>query len=286
MASIPSRVRERLSAGIKRFQPVLASAQSRDVNESDTVIIITDMLSEVFGYDKYSEITSETAIRGTYCDLAVKLNGSLVFLVEAKAIGQDLKDAFLKQAVDYAANQGIDWVVLTNGILWRIYKVAFSKPIDQELIAEINVLAVDPKDEDHLSYLFLLSKEGWMKTALSEYFDQKQALSRFCMAAVVLSEPLLKVIRKQLKVLSPDVKIDLEQIKHVLEQEVFKREVVEGEKAQEACKRLTKLLAKAAKTNAKGESDTETVVHSPPVAAVTIVAPAPAITSPPPAPPA
>jgi predicted type IV restriction endonuclease len=242
------------------------------------------MLSEVFGYDKYSEVTSETAIRGTYCDLAVKLNGSIAFLVEAKAIGQDLKDAYLKQAVDYAANQGIDWVVLTNGILWRIYKVVFSKPIDQELIAEVNFSALDPKEEDHLSHLFLLSKEGWMKTALSEYFDQKQALSRFCMAAVVLSEPLLKAIRKQLKVLSPDVKIDLEQIKHVLEQEVFKREVVEGEKAQEACKRLAKLLAKAAKANAK-EGETETIPHSPAVPAATIVAPPPPITSPP-APPA
>ena len=76
MANIPVKVADRLASSIKRFQPVLASAQSRDVNESDTVIIITDMLSDVFGYDKYSEVTSETAIRGTYCDLAVKLNGT------------------------------------------------------------------------------------------------------------------------------------------------------------------------------------------------------------------
>jgi hypothetical protein len=27
----------------------------------------------VFGFDKYSEITSEQAIRGTFCDLAVPL---------------------------------------------------------------------------------------------------------------------------------------------------------------------------------------------------------------------
>lgn len=68
---------------------------------------------------KYSEVTSETAIRGTYCDLAIKVNGALQFLLEAKAIGQELKDTCLKQAVDYAANQGLDWVVLTNGILSR-----------------------------------------------------------------------------------------------------------------------------------------------------------------------
>jgi hypothetical protein len=37
---------------------------------SDTVIIVTDVLAEVFGYDKYSELTAEFAISGTYCDLA------------------------------------------------------------------------------------------------------------------------------------------------------------------------------------------------------------------------
>ena len=284
MASIPSKVRDRLSSGIKRFQPVLASAQSRDVNESDTVIIITDMLSEVFGYDKYAEVTSETAIRGTYCDLAVKLNGSLAFLIEAKAIGQDLKDAYLKQAIDYAANQGIDWVVLTNGMLWRIYKVIFSKPIDQELIAEINFTTLDPRDEDHLSLLFLLSKEGWIKTALHEYFDQKQALSRFCLAAVVLSEPLLKAIRKQLKALSPDVKIDIEQIQHVLEHEVFKREVVEGDKAQEACRRLSKLLSKAAKANAKDDENVESAPAPASAAAPIAASSATSVSSPPVAP--
>ena len=134
MPQVPSRVAERLSAGIKRFQPVLASAKARDVNESDTVIVVTDMLAEVFGYDKYSEITSETAIRSTWCDLAIKIEGAIEYLVEVKAIGLELKDSYTKQAVDYSANQGTDWVILTNAESWRIYKVTFAKPIDHELV--------------------------------------------------------------------------------------------------------------------------------------------------------
>ncbi len=103
MANIPAKVSVRLTAGLKKFQPILARAKSRDVNESDTVILITDTLSEVFGYDKYSQITSEQAIRGTYCDLAVKLDSKITVLIEAKAIGHELKDHHVKQAVDYAA---------------------------------------------------------------------------------------------------------------------------------------------------------------------------------------
>src|SRR5262245_26978916 len=104
MAQIPSRVVERLQTGIKRFQPILASAKARDVHESDTIIIVTDMPPDIFAYDKYSEITSECAIRGTWCDLGIKIEGEFQYLLEVKAIGVDLKDAHVKQAVDYSAN--------------------------------------------------------------------------------------------------------------------------------------------------------------------------------------
>lgn len=50
MPSIPKRVEDRLSAGVKKFQPVLALASSNNVNESDTVVILNDLLAEVFGY--------------------------------------------------------------------------------------------------------------------------------------------------------------------------------------------------------------------------------------------
>ena len=130
MASIPKKVAERLVIGIKRFQPILAAARARDVGEADTVTIIKDMLSDVFGYDKYSELTSEFSIRGTYCDLATKIDGVLQTLIEVKAIGLDLKDQHVKQGIDYAANQGVDWVLLTNGMCWRVYRLTFAKPID------------------------------------------------------------------------------------------------------------------------------------------------------------
>lgn len=73
MPNIPKKVAERLSAGLKRFQPILAASKARDDGEGDTVMIVTDMLAEVFGYDKYADVTAEYAIRGTYCDLATRL---------------------------------------------------------------------------------------------------------------------------------------------------------------------------------------------------------------------
>jgi hypothetical protein len=244
MPQIPNKVAERLAAGIKRFQPILASAKSRDVGESDTVIIVTDMLSEVFGYDKYSEITSETSIRGTWCDLAIKLDGAIEFLIEVKAIGSDLKDSHTKQAVDYSANQGTDWVILTNGETWRIYKVTFAKPITHELVLEINCSQLNPKKSSDIELLYHLTREGWLRSALGEFHTQQQALSRFFLGAMVLSNPVLEVIRRELRRLSPDVRITAEQIKSALVQEVLKREVVEGEKADEAKKKVNKAASR------------------------------------------
>jgi hypothetical protein len=257
MANIPSKVEARLVAGIKKFQPILTDAQKRDVNESDTVIIITDMLSEIFGYDKYSELTSEKNIRGSFCDLATKVENIVQSLIEAKAINQELKDGFVRQAVDYASNEGVDWVVLTNGIFWRVYKVTFTKPIDHELILEINFLALTQHNPVDLDQLFLLTKESWSKSALSDYYDQKQALSKFSISAAILSDSVLSVIRRELRRLSPDVKIDVEQIRSVLEQEVLKREVVEGEKAEEAHKRIARANNRVLKNKAGKESADE-----------------------------
>lgn len=254
MAPIPTKVAERLIGGIKKFQPILSSAKSRDINESDTVLILTDMLSEIFGYDKYSEITSEFAIRGTYCDLATRVDGKILFLVEAKAIGMELKDAFIKQAVDYASNLGIDWVILTNGVLWRVYKISFTKPIEHELILEFDFLSLNTKNAEHLDVLWLLSREGWLKSLLEEFHEQKQVLSRFSIGALLLSDSILDSIRKELKKISPDIKIEREQIKKVLTQEIIKRDVLEGEKAQEAAKNITRAMNRVAKAKEKSKT--------------------------------
>lgn len=259
MANVPTKVYDRLSTGIKKFQPILNTAKSRDVNESDTVIIITDMLSEIFGYDKYSEITSEFTVRSTYCDLAIKLDSKLAFLIEVKAVGLELKDSFVKQAVDYAANQGIDFVVLTNGVLWRVYKISFTKPIDQELVFEFDFLSLSHKNSDDIERLSLLSKEGWLKSFLYEYHSQKQALSKFFLSALILSDPITDVIKRELRKISPDVKVTSEQIRDVIQLEVLKREVMEGDKADEAKKKINKVFNKISKNKNTKQTLSETV---------------------------
>ena len=240
MPTIPTRVADRLRTGLKGFQTIVQTAKTRDVNESDTAVIIRDMLSDVFGYDKYSEITSEYAVKGTFCDLATKIDGKIQALIEIKAVGTELKDSHTRQAIDYAVNEGTEWVVLTNAVRWRIYRVVFGKPIDQELVLEFDLLGLNNKKDEDLEKIFLLAKEGWNKSALEEFETYRQALSRFVVAATLTTDPILRLVRRQLRNLAPDAKLDVDQIRTVLVQEVLKRDVIEGEKAEEARKRVSR----------------------------------------------
>lgn len=259
--AIPKKVADRLSAGLKRFKPVLDSAKTRDVNESDTSMIVTDMLADVFGFDKYNEITREYAIRGTYCDLATKIDGKLQTLIEVKAIGVPLRENHIKQAVDYAANQGVEWVVLTNGQVWKVFSVSFSKPISADLVLELDMLALNHNDDDAHEDLFLLSKEGVQRSGLDAYNDQLRVRSRFNLAAIIMSDPILHAIRRELKRLSPDVRISVDEIREALSHEVIKRDTIEGEKAAEAQKMVNRAASKALRQRkAKGDDNADTGV--------------------------
>jgi hypothetical protein len=62
---------------------------------------------------------------------------------------------------------------------------------------------------------------------------------------MVLSDPVVDVIRRELRRVSPDVRIETEQIREVLSSEVVKREVMEGDKAGEARKKIARVASKA-----------------------------------------
>ena len=202
MANIPKKADDRITKNVGKFQRVLKIAKDRDVNEADTVIIVGDILSEVFGFDKYIEVTSEFAIRGTYCDLAIKTNGKIQYLIEVKAIGLDLKEHHLRQVVDYGANQGVQWVILTNGILWEIYRIRFEKPLNYDLVSSFNFLELNPRKADDQEKIFLLCKEGLTKAVREDYYEHVQSVNRFVIGAIILSDEVVNVIRRELRKLS------------------------------------------------------------------------------------
>lgn len=255
MINIPKKVEERIRAGLKEFSKILEDAKARDINETDTVTIIKDMLFSIFGYDKYKEITSEFAIRGTYCDLAVKIKEKPHLLIEVKAIGIELKTAHLRQAIDYAAKAGIDWVLLTNGICWKLNKVIFSKPVNNEVIFDIDFNNLNIRDKKEIDKIFLLTKEAADKDAISAYHRVRQLKNKYVVAAVLTSEASRNNIKKVFNLLSKEVKITEEEIYQMLINDLLKREVIESDLMKQAGFTVKRLLQKRGNKQKKEISD-------------------------------
>ena len=236
---IPSKVMDRFTDNITVFQKVLQNARDRDVNESDTVTIVKDMLASVMGFDKYEEVTSEYSIRGTYCDLATKLDGAVRYLVEVKAIGLALKENHLRQVVSYGSSQGVPWVVLTNGIIWEVYRIKFEQPVSHEFVFGLNFSELSVRKPDDIEKLFLLCREGVQKSAIDDFHAFAQIVNRFTIAAIISSDPVLAVLRRELQRLEPDSRVTTDDIRAILP-DVLKRDVTEGEEAGAARKRVFK----------------------------------------------
>lgn len=254
MIKLKQTVMDRYTKGIRKYKKILEKAVDADINESDTVTIITDILADVFGFEKFDHITSEYAIKKTFCDLAIKIDGKLKLLVECKAIGMNLKNDFVKQATNYAANEGIEWVVLTNGVEWQIYNIVFSQPIENKLIAKFNLTNIDTKNESDLALLCCISIEAFKKNAkytLQDLKEHKEILNKYILGQLIMSDPLLDAMRKQLKKLAPELKTNNEDIKEIIVSEILKRDILESEDANEAKKKHAKMLRASVKTKSK-----------------------------------
>lgn len=251
MFKLPKKFVDRVNGTIKKYQKVALSHQKADVAEADTVTLVKDILSDVFGYDKYEELTSEHQIKATYCDLAIRVAGQLRLLVEVKSAGSSLADNHLRQVIDYGAHQGIHWVILTNSVEWRLIRIYVAHQISHEEVCRFNLTEVNPKNSEHLGQLYLFAKEGLSTDAMDAFHQQAQLFNRFTVAQILRSEPVLAVARRELRRLFPDLKIGQDALANLIEAEVLKREAIEGEKAKEASVRIRKAQTKLDKARKK-----------------------------------
>jgi hypothetical protein len=261
MAKFPKKFVDRVASRIKHFQSIASTQRTRDVSEADTVTVVKDILADVFGYDKYSELTSEHQIKGTFCDLAVRLEGKVRFLIEVKSAGLDLKDNHITQALNYGANQGIEWVILTNAVDWRVYRVIFGQPVSHEEVTSFNFTTVNANKDDDLEAMFIIAREGIATDAINDFHQRVMMLNRFTIAQVIKGDTVLQAIRREMRRIFPDIKVEAELIAQILENDVLKREVIDGDRAKDAAARVKKAQQKlqraAAKLNAKQDSSTE-----------------------------
>lgn len=189
--------KDRLRAGIRRFSKPMSDLLERDANEGDTRLLVTDFLCEALGFDKYEDLTTEYQVKGEFADYGLRVDKQLVAFIEVKRVTTTLATKHLRQAQMYAVNEGVEWIILTNGVVWRVYHVGASVPVEIDLALEVDLLGEDTVAQK-ANQLFYLTRESFKRRQIDELWRQKKATSPKSLASVLTSPAVAEAIRKEL----------------------------------------------------------------------------------------
>lgn len=193
-----SDARDRLRAALRRYTKPLADLVSRDANEGDTRLFVTDFLCDALGYDKYSDLTTEYQVKGEYADYGVRIDQQLVAFIEVKRVTTKLKTRHLRQVEMYAVNEGVEWVILTNGLHWQVYHLSAGLPVTVDLALDVQIMG-EGSTSQKVNDLFFLTVEAFKRRQIDELWKAKRATSPESLTKVLLSESVVNTIRKELK---------------------------------------------------------------------------------------
>lgn len=210
--------RERIQVGVKRLSKPIEALKARDAVEADTRHLVTDILCDVLGFDKYEDLTAEYQVKGEFADYGVRIEKQLTAFVEVKRISQKLSITHLRQVENYALKNGVHWAILTNAQSWQVYYV---QPITGEqseltLVLEIDLLDPNLKPKHKVDLLLAMSREGISKGLLEERWRARFVSSPKALRPILLSEKIVNEVRLELwrthkaRVENPELRAALE----------------------------------------------------------------------------
>lgn len=192
--------RTSIRSALRKFAKPMKEIIARDANEGDTRLIVTDFLCDALGYDKFEDLTTEFAVRGEFADYGVRIEKQLVAFIEVKRATQQLNPRHLRQVETYAVKEGLQWILLTNGHVWQVYNVyaKTGQQVATHLVLELDLLG-DEATSRKIDALFYLHRAAMKRNLIEELWERKVATAPASLASVLLSEPVLDAVRKEIR---------------------------------------------------------------------------------------
>ena len=176
----------------------LTRKQNLELDESATRLMVNYFLTDVLDYVELDDIKTEYNIRGEYADYVIQLARKKHIVIEVKSIQLDLNDRHLRQSLSYAANEGIDWILLFNGRQIKLYRVLFGKPISHHEVFDYDLADLSQLKRAAENIVFL-RKKSVEKGELSTYWKRFDALTSASLVKTVFTEDVIKSIRLKIK---------------------------------------------------------------------------------------
>jgi hypothetical protein len=161
---------------LKNYKKAYLDTQYVDLDESATRVMVNHLLTDVLGYKMIEEIKTEYMIRGTYADYVIQIKGKRLFLIEVKALPLELSVKHLREAINYAAQEGIGWVVLTNARKLELYRIIFDKPTDCVRFFSLDLADVE-QFKENIERLQYLHRDCIIKTDLEKFWNKHSSYS-------------------------------------------------------------------------------------------------------------
>ena len=144
------------------------------LNEENTAVVLIEPILAALGWDLTDLESVDRQYRvfdGTKLDYALKIDGKAALFVEVKGLSHSLDDPkFIAQTVNYANNEGVLWCILTNGVVYRVYKTNEPVAMIEKLMFEVDLRNVEdePSRRATLASLMLLSRDSLMNGQLDD----------------------------------------------------------------------------------------------------------------------
>ena len=237
---------ERIKKGLRRMSNIVERALRDDYKEADTRKIVSDMLCECLGWDKFENVTAEQMINSRYADYVVKTDDEEVFVVEVKQIGLKLKETHLNQARQYAVDEGIDWCILTNGDEWQAFRTELEGkiPVTRHVFT-VRISDKDMKPAEKARLFYLFSEEANRKKEIEDYYQRRIALSGANLADQIFSDKVINQLRCSIKNATGQ-RLTNSEIANALVKRLFREDVV-NEDHLKAIKRMERAEKKPKK---------------------------------------
>lgn len=121
---------------------------TRSMNEENTKATLIEPVLRALGWDveDVDEVQREfkTQPRHKPVDYGLLVVRTPRLLIEAKALGENLDDhRWVNQIMGYASVAGVEWVVLTDGDVYRIYNTHAPVVVEEKLFRSVQVSSED-----------------------------------------------------------------------------------------------------------------------------------------------
>jgi hypothetical protein len=146
----------------------------RSMNEETTKASLIMPLLAVLGWDtadpaevmyEYKRTSKDNPV-----DFCLCIQRNPVLFVEAKSLGENLADRrWTTQIISYAAQAGVGWIVLTNGVDYHVYNTAAVVPLEGKLFRKLSL--VETSMDDLVRDMSLLAKEDFAGKRIDRAWD-------------------------------------------------------------------------------------------------------------------